>query len=255
MTNTDWNAVNIVNPQGQGGWLLVCEHASRRIPDALDGLGLSPAASCSHAAWDIGALDVAHALSDALDAPLVAGDISRLVYDCNRPLAAPDCIPARSEIYDIPGNAALDDAGRQQRFDQVHTPFHDAVARVRESWQPAQAAPVLVTIHSFTPVYNGATRAVELGFLYHAQPAAAQALLAVEQARGRYASALNEPYAATDGVTYTLEKHGEAQALPAVMIEIRNDLIDTPEKAQAMARHLAVSLTQAFPIPDSEAAE
>ena len=80
-------------------------------------------------------------------------------------------------------------------------------------------------------------------------------MLAVEQARGRYASALNEPYAATDGVTYTLEKHGEAQALPAVMIEIRNDLIDTPEKAQAMARHLAESLTQAFPIPDSEAAE
>ena len=254
MTNTDWNAVNIINPQGQGGWLLVCEHASRRIPDALGGLGLSSAAGGSHAAWDIGALDVAHALSDALDAPLVAGDISRLVYDCNRPITAPDCVPARSEVYDIPGNAGLDDARRQQRYDQVHTPFHDAVTKVRTSWKPTQAAPVLVTIHSFTPVYNGATRAVELGFLYHAQPAAAQALLAVEQARGRYASALNEPYAATDGVTYTLEKHGEAQALPAVMIEIRNDLIDTPEKAQAMAGHLAESLTRAFPAPNSEAA-
>jgi len=185
---------------------------------------------------------------------LVAGDISRLVYDCNRPITAPDCVPARSEVYDIPGNAGLDDARRQQRYDQVHTPFHDAVTKVRTSWKPTQAAPVLVTIHSFTPVYNGATRAVELGFLYHAQPAAAQALLAVEQARGRYASALNEPYAATDGVTYTLEKHGEAQALPAVMIEIRNDLIDTPEKAQAMAGHLAESLTRAFPAPNSEAA-
>tara|TARA_R110001599_G_scaffold31343_4_gene104500 strand:+ start:2013 stop:2807 length:795 start_codon:yes stop_codon:yes gene_type:complete len=254
VTDTDWNAVNIINPQGQGGWLLVCEHASRRIPDALGGLGLSSAAGGSHAAWDIGALDVAHALSDALDAPLVAGDISRLVYDCNRPITAPDCVPARSEVYDIPGNAGLDDARRQQRYDQVHTPFHDAVTKVRTSWKPTQAAPVLVTIHSFTPVYNGATRAVELGFLYHAQPAAAQALLAVEQARGRYASALNEPYAATDGVTYTLEKHGEAQALPAVMIEIRNDLIDTPEKAQAMAGHLAESLTRAFPAPNSEAA-
>lgn len=253
MTDTDWNAVNIVNPQGQGGWLLVCEHASRRIPDALGGLGLSSAAGGSHAAWDIGALDVAYGLSDALDAPLVAGDISRLVYDCNRPLTAPDCIPARSEVYDIPGNAGLDDAGRQQRYVQVHTPFHDAVTEVRTSWQPTQAAPVLVTIHSFTPVYNGATRAVELGFLYHTQPAAAQALLAVEQARGRYASALNEPYAATDGVTYTLEKHGETQGLPAVMIEIRNDLIDTPEKAQAMAGHLAESLTRALPVPDSEA--
>jgi len=239
----DWTAAQVMNSGGQGSVLLVCEHASSFIPDDLDGLGASADARRSHAAWDIGALDVATALSQLLDAPLVAGAISRLVYDCNRPLSAPDCIPVRSEIYEIPGNADLGEADKQARFDRVHTPFHDTVANQSGMANPA----ILVTIHSFAPIFNGIAREVELGFLYHNDPAPAQALLAQEQKQGVFRSALNEPYAAKDGVTYTLDKHGEARRVPAVMIEIRNDLIDTGEKAQAMAQHLSVSINAAFP--------
>jgi predicted N-formylglutamate amidohydrolase len=247
----DWTAAQVTNSGGQGAVLLVCEHASNFIPDDLNALGVGGDGHTSHAAWDIGALDVAIALSRLLDAPLVAGTMSRLVYDCNRPLSAPDCIPVRSEIYHIPGNADLGDADRQARFDRVHTPFHDAVTKQCGIANPS----ILVTIHSFAPIFNGIVREVELGFLYHAAPAAAQAMLAQEQKRDVFRSALNEPYAAKDGVTYTLDKHGEALGLPAVMIEIRNDLIDTAEKAQAMAQHLSVSLNAAFPDLRQQAAE
>jgi predicted N-formylglutamate amidohydrolase len=248
--NSDWTAVQVTNGSGRGPVLLICEHASDFIPQDFD-LGLSPAAQASHAAWDIGALDVAVALSGMLDAPLVAGGISRLVYDCNRPLTAPDCIPARSEVFDIPGNANLSDQEKQSRFDRVHTPFHDAVDELRR-----QAAPQLVvTIHSFTPIYNGTKRDVELGFLFHSDPTTAQALLAQEQLNGTYRAALNEPYAATDGVTYSLQKHGEAHGIPAVMIEIRNDLIDTGDTAHAMAQHLNEVLRAAFPTLFQEASE
>ena len=249
MTKSDWTAAKVSNSQGQGPWLLVCEHASDHIPAELSDLGLNAAARRSHAAWDIGALDVAVALSAVLDAPLVAGGISRLVYDCNRPLSATDCIPARSEIHEIPGNVGLSDTEKQARFDRVHTPFHEAVARLRD----ARKSPMLVTVHSFTPVFNGVTRDVDLGFLCHSDAATAQALVAHEQADGTFRSALNEPYAPTDGVTYTLEKHAESHGIPAVMIEIRNDLIDTPAKAEEMARHLGHSLTTACRTRHSEA--
>tara|TARA_R110002126_G_scaffold30259_4_gene98913 strand:+ start:32733 stop:33482 length:750 start_codon:yes stop_codon:yes gene_type:complete len=248
--NNNWTAAQVINSKGQAPVLLICEHASSFVPDEFE-LGLSADAQASHAAWDIGALDVAALLSDALDAPLVAGGVSRLIYDCNRPLTARDCIPARSEVFDIPGNAGLSDESKQSRYDRVHTPFHDAVDKQR-----AQTAPqLMVTIHSFTPIYNGKKRDVELGYLYHSDPSAAQALLAQEQTTSTYRAALNEPYAATDGVTYSLEKHGEACGLPAVMIEIRNDLIDTDQKAQAMAQHLTGSLTAAFPTLFQEADE
>lgn len=237
-----WPAAATYGEPGQGAFVLVCEHASSFIPPNADDLGLSQKARLSHAAWDIGALDVAMRLSQRLRAPLVAGAVSRLVYDCNRPLEAPDNIPARSEIYDVPGNIDIPQECRQGRYDQIHTPFHDTVTRVMDA-APQDA--VLVTIHSFTPVYNGEKRAVEIGFLSHSDRRLAQACVTHERERGRFLADLDQPYSASDGVTYTLQKHGDARGIANVMIEVRNDLIDTTMKAQTVADHLAGTLITA----------
>lgn len=237
--------------EGQGPVVLVCEHASRAFPQPWGDLGLSAEAAASHAAWDIGALDVARALAALLDSPLVAGTASRLVYDLNRPLEAPDAIPAKSEIYDIPGNAGLSAPERALRHRALHDPFHATLAEVIAG----RTSDALVTIHSFTPVYRGVRREVELGFLHHADARMAEAALAAERARGLYRAALNEPYAASDGVTYTLQKHGEANGLPSLMIEIRNDLIDTPARARDMAVHLMPALAAAIAAVTAAGAE
>ncbi len=223
-------------------FVLVCEHASAHIPNCLDDLGLSSAARFSHVAWDIGARDLAIALADQMQAPLVLGAISRLVYDCNRPFEATDCIPIRSEAFDVPGNADLSDTERQARYDLVHTPFHTQVARVLSQARPDT---VLATIHSFTPVFEGRHRELEIGYLVHGDDRMALAAQAQELQALRHMSALNEPYSATDGVTYTLRKHGDDRGLLNVMIEVRNDLVDTPDQATAMARHLAGILRRA----------
>lgn len=247
MDNWAWPSVATMTRNGQAAIVLACEHASAFIPPDLKALGVSDDTRKSHAAWDIGALDVARRLSKVLDAPLVAGQVSRMVYDCNRPLEAPDCIPAKSEIHAIPGNADLNDQDRQSRFDQIHSPFHDELDQVLNAQISRCDSPVaLITIHSFTPVFHGKHRAVELGFLYHSAPALSQAALQIERGRGVLKAAINEPYSASDGVTYTLIKHAEARGLPNVMIEIRNDLIDTPEKAQDVADHLAQTLRHAL---------
>ncbi len=235
-----WTAVDVINPTGASPVLLVCEHASNTIPADLDGLGLTGEAAISHAAWDIGARDVATALAHALDAPLVTGTLSRLVYDLNRPPEAPDAIPGRSEIFDVPGNRGLDAASRAARVSRVHDPFHATLART------VSGRAALVTVHSFTPVYAGRPRAVELGFLHHREGGFAEAALSAERAHGTYRAALNEPYSVSDGVTYTLERHGEGRGLPALMIEIRNDLIATGTGARAMADHLAETLRTAL---------
>ena len=236
------SAVEIIRPDGQGPVVLVCEHASRLIPSDFDGLGLNEAAQISHAAWDIGARDVAVVLSELFDAPLVAGGVSRLIYDLNRPLSASSAIPEKSEVFDVPGNRGLSASERQARFDAYHEPFHTAVDAILAARGPV----AFVTIHSFTPVYNGITRDVEIGYLHDAGSAFAEAALQAEQVAGQYNAALNEPYAAVDGVTYTLAKHGESRGLPTLMIEIRNDLIDTEDAARAMAVHLHQTLTAAM---------
>ena len=246
MTGSDSSAqcetYEVVNAAGRGGALILCEHASHHIPPRYKGLGLAEGDCQSHAAWDPGARAVSLALSAALDAPLVASRVSRLVYDLNRPLDAASAIPAKSEVYDIPGNSGLSAEERAARHARWHDPFHAALAQVLDG----RRGGAFVTVHSFTPVYNGARREVEIGYLHDAGDRLARAALAAEEARGRYRSALNEPYAASDGVTYTLRKHGEARGLPSLMIEVRNDLIDTEDKARAMAGHLYGTLAAAL---------
>ena len=236
-----------VHTGGDAPIVLVCEHASNTIPDCLDDLGIDSEVRSSHAAWDIGARDVAKALSAKLDAPLVACTVSRLAYDCNRPLSAPDCIPSVSEKYAIPGNQGLSAEERLQRCEQIHDPFHEVVSRtIASQQQNADRSITLVTVHSFTPVYNGEQRTVEVGFLHSACDRVARAALEREQAKSTLRCALNEPYDASHGVTYTLRKHGDAYGLASIMVEIKNDLVDTHDKAEDVACHLADTLSFAI---------
>ncbi|MDF1856008.1 N-formylglutamate amidohydrolase [Pseudooceanicola sp.] len=224
--------MDCLNPDGSGPLVLVCEHASAYIPAALNGLGLSDADRLSHAAWDPGALAVAQAMSAALDAPLVAARVSRLVYDCNRPPDAPNAMPARSEVIEVPGNRDLSAAQRAARSAAIYDPFQ---ARLRATLA-AHPGAALVTVHSFTPTWFGQPRAAEIGLLHDADDRLAAAMLAGAQSLPAKA-ALNVPYAAADGVTHTLKLHGAGRR--NVMIEIRNDLIATPEAAAAMGQALA----------------
>lgn len=235
--------VESINAHGRGPVLLVCEHASRAVPQALYGLGLSHTALRSHIAWDIGARDVALALSDLLDAPLIASRVSRLVYDCNRPPTSPSAIPAISERVEVRGNIDLDADHRRARVEAVYTPFHTmvrdkTVSMLREHGQAMR----LVTIHSFTPVFMGTMRDAQIGVLHDTDPALARSVEANLREQTAYKTALNEPYSARDGVTHTLAEHGSPLGIESVMLEIRNDLIDTPDKARTMAATLAPAL-------------
>ena len=235
-TAVPFPAVVVSGPEQGPGIVLICEHASSLIPAGFDDLGLAPTDRLSHAAWDIGALDMAEAMRDALAAPLVAGGVSRLVYDCNRPPEAPSAIPEQSERIAVPGNRGLSEADRAQRAALVYAPFSAAVAEViaRQVRPPA-----IVTLHSFTPVWHGVPRATELGILHDDDPTLAETMLRLAPAHIALRAELNAPYAASDGVTHTLRRFGTEAGLPSVMIEVRNDLIDTTDRARALGRSLA----------------
>lgn len=222
--------------------VVVCEHASNRIPALMNALGLTDAQIASHIAWDPGARGVARGLADALGGNLVTGEISRLIYDCNRPPDAPDAMPAISAGEVIPGNHALSYANKRDRIGRVYAPFHHAVETALTMAAPA--AP-LVTIHSFTRHYKGVDRRVELGILHGDNPQLALAMMACRPADLGFDLRLNAPYSQADGVTHTLDRHGGTDRAN-VMIEIRSDLIATPAEEAAMAELLAPWITAAL---------
>ncbi|MEP5760155.1 MAG: N-formylglutamate amidohydrolase, partial [Litoreibacter sp.] len=158
----DDTLIDVRNATAASKVVIVCEHASAHIPATFNNLGLSDDALQSHIAWDPGAMAVATRMMDALDAVLIAAKTSRLVYDCNRPPDAHDAMPARSEVFDVPGNAGLSAEQKTARVVGYYEPFRTTVAQIMERI----ADPVLVTVHSFTPVYHGAMRDVEIGILH-----------------------------------------------------------------------------------------
>ena len=241
LASDDGPVAEVINPSGAADMCLVCEHASPAIPSSLNGLGLAEDERLSHAAWDIGALDLTRALAERLDAPAVVARISRLVYDCNRPPDAPGAITERSENIVVAGNQNLPDAARAARIAEIYEPFH---ATVTEALDGFRTPPALVTIHSFTPVWMGQPRDVELGLLHDTDDRLAKAMMAHRDAR--VDTQLNAPYDAHDGVTHMLQRHALPRGLQNVMIEVRNDLIDDPEGVERFADILAPMLTQAL---------
>lgn len=230
------DVVHVRGPEQGAVVLVVCEHASRRVPDFMGAMGLDDAALTSHIAWDPHALEVAEAFSDRVGATLVAGGVSRLVYDCNRPPDAHDAIPVRSEVFDIPANAEMTEAERKLRIAKVYEPFQAALSN--EILKHRKSLELLVTIHSFTPVYRGRTREVEVGILHGADDRFAHAMMARIPDTLPYEVRLNEPYSQADGVAHTLNAHGVRQGLLSVMLEIRNDLIATPDDRERLLDNL-----------------
>ncbi|WP_457647094.1 N-formylglutamate amidohydrolase [Profundibacter sp.] len=224
------------NADGKGQVLLVCEHASNRIPAALDNLGLDEATRLSHVAWDPGALAVAQEVSRILDARLVASTVSRLVYDCNRPPEAPGAMPKRSEVFDIPGNQNLNEAEKAARVATVYEPFRTLLA---DTIATSPTPPVLVTIHSFTPIYLGKRRDVEIGILHDRDTRLADAMLDLAPKHTELNARRNDPYGPEDGVTHTLKLHALPNGLMNVMIEVRNDLIADVDQQRAVGKMLA----------------
>lgn len=235
----------IENRDASGRIVLVCEHASNAFPAPWGGLGLTAAQRQAHIAWDPGALGVAMGLARRLGAALVHAPVSRLIYDCNRAPDRPSAMPARSETHDIPGNVGLSPVERAARTAAVYLPFHDGLHGLITARLALGQAPLIVTIHSFTPIYNGQQRAVEFGVIHDADPTLAQAVMTATLAQTSLRAVLNAPYSAADGVTHTLRLHATPYGLANVMLEIRNDLIATPEAEAAMAERLAPVLTAA----------
>jgi len=218
----------VLNPQGRARLLVVCDHASRLIPAALDNLGLDELALGRHIASDIGAGDVAERLSARLDAPAVLAGYSRLVVDCNRGLGDPTSILAVSDGEFIPGNQGLSEADKAERARQFFHPYHDAIRRRLESFERRGIVPAFVAVHSFTPIFKQVRRPWQIGVLWDKDPRIPVPLIEMLRAQG-IAVGDNEPYSGKAPADHTVDHHAEGGGLPHVSIEIRQDLIDHPE--------------------------
>jgi predicted N-formylglutamate amidohydrolase len=231
--------------EGASPFLLVCDHAGRRIPRKLHNLGLDEADIARHIGWDIGIAGAARLLADRLDAALIMQPYSRLVIDCNRPPGTPTSIAPKSEATPIPGNTNCSAQNAEQRRLEIFEPYHGVIEKHLDARATAKRETILISLHSFTPVYGGVARPWHAGVLYNRYNILAGALLALLRASGESAFGDNEPYSVTDDTDFTIPVHGEMRGLPHVAIEIRQDLIAEEAGQREWAERLAELLPKA----------
>lgn len=237
----DWpEPVEIVNAGSHSPLVLICDHASNHIPAAYDRLGVAPAELARHIAWDIGAADVTRALAARLSAPAFLGTYSRLLVDLNRPFGVPTSMPVISEATRIRGNEGLDEAERTLRRERIFELFHQAVAEFLD--RRGAAKNLIVAIHSFTPVFLGVARPWHAGVLHEDNGELARKFLAALRADPTLVVGDNEPYRIDREGDYAIPVHATDRGNPAVLLEIRHDLIDGPEGVAAWAGRLAAIL-------------
>lgn len=230
----------LFNEGGNASILLVCDHAGRRIPKALGDLGVEAAAFERHIAWDIGAAEVARRLAVRLDCPLVYSNYSRLVVDVNRRPDDPTCMPEESDGTKVPGNFNLSDALRTVRLEQVHEPYHRLVDE-RLVVLRQRGVPAVISVHSFTPVFKTIERPWHIGVLWNRDGRLAEPLMK-RLAELDIVVGDNQPYSGQDEHGYTLPRHVERLGIPHVLLEIRQDLIDTRRGAEEWSEKLYTAL-------------
>lgn len=201
--------------------LIIADHASNRVPPGID-LGIDVALLHNHIAVDIGTEALAEALAAELGAAAIIACVTRLAVDCNREPEVPGVIPVASDGHVIPGNLALTAIERALRIDAIHIPYHDAITAEIARQRPK----LIVSVHSFTPQL--ATRPDEarpwpIGILYNRDDRAACLGLDWLAEQGINAGD-NEPYSGRD-LNYTMNRHAEANGIPYLGIELRQDEI------------------------------
>ena len=226
------------HPHGGSPFVLLADHAGQRVPAALGDLGLPQCELDRHIGWDIGIAGTTRALAQQLDAFAIEQTWSRLVIDCNRPLASPTLIPEASDGTVIPGNAGLTEVQRMQRIAAIHAPYHARIGTELDRRRDAGLPTLLVMMHSFTPAMNGVSRPWHCGVLYHRDARFAHALRDALLAEGDLVVGDNQPYSVNDSSDYAVPVHGEGRGLVHVELEIRQDLIADGAGQQAWAARL-----------------
>lgn len=226
------------NRDGTAPFFLTCDHYGRTIPRGLGDLGLDEAERQRHIAWDIGIAGVAEQVSDALGAHLIAQRYSRLVIDCNRPPAAASSIPPISEATEIPGNQGIAQDAADARRRAIFAPYHNRIAETLDRRAQEKRPTILVSLHSFTPIYTGVARPWHIGTLYNRDHRLPKLLLRELRAESELVVGDNRPYAVSDATDYTIPVHGEARGLIHTGIEIRQDLITDQSGQREWAERL-----------------
>ncbi len=220
------------------GILLVCDHARSTLPEVYGNLGLPASEFERHIAYDIGVEAVVNGLAARLGVPAVLSCFSRLLIDPNRGMDDPTLIMQLSDGAVVPGNRDIDDNERNLRLSRYYQPYHRAIDAEIDAAIADDVAPVLISVHSFTPAWKGVARPWHAGLLWEDDRRCSDLFIQALSADPNLVVGDNVPYAG-GLVGDCMNTHAVKRGLPHTLLEIRQDLISDAEGVSQWIDRLA----------------
>ena len=237
-----WESFSTVRGSPGARVLLLCDHATNKLPAEYGTLGLDAGQLDRHIAYDIGALGVALEMGRRLEATVVSSGFSRLLIDPNRGEDDPTLIMQISDGAVVPGNARIDERERAERIARYFAPYHAAIAMEIDAMLGRGVVPIVTSIHSYTDAWRGVPRKWHAAILWDKDPRLAVPLIEELRTRTGLEIGDNEPYSGylrNDSIF----RHATLRGLPNVLVEIRQDLIREAKGQREWAALLAECLT------------
>lgn len=229
-------------------FLVICDHASNFVPPELNALGLPQSQLERHIAYDLGALEVAQKIAETLQCPMVASQFSRLLIDPNRGLDDPTLVMKLSDGAVVPENKNVDPfrdrTAWQARIDAFYLPYNQAIEASISAALDAGTVPIILSVHSFTPVWRGAQRPWHAAVLWDKDDRLRNVMVDYMRGQADICFGDNEPYSGRLK-NDCLYRHGTQNGLPHALIELRQDEIADAERQAVWAAHMVAILTQA----------
>ena len=240
--------INTLNENKQSNFLIICDHASNKIPSEYKNLGLSSDILSTHIAYDIGVEELAINIAEKLECPLVMSNFSRLLIDTNRGIDDPTLIMKVSDGKIIEGNKNISFLNeceeKKKRINNYYNTYHNKISEIIDRSLKKNMFPAIISIHSFTPSFGGNKRSTELGILWDSDNRLPDIFFSyLNKNHKDIIVGNNKPYTGRMK-NDTLYRHGTKQGLANILIEIRQDLIIDSAKQKEFSKLIAEPLLE-----------
>lgn len=236
------SAYKIFNKETIGPFIFSCEHASNLLPNNIPCSLADQHFLKTHWGWDIGAQQVVEHLTTMTNSTAISGTVSRLWVDLNRDIKRQDLIRTHTDEHELSFNKLISTKEHNSRLVEWYHPFHNAYHKLVEH-HAARSTMILISIHSFTPVWDGKVRTMDIGVLFD-QYEELGSRLAEELQKEDLFVECNEPYTGRGGLMYSVEDKGTKHNCPHLELEINQALICTPERALWCAHKIHSALNR-----------
>tara|TARA_B100001971_G_C18218908_1_gene555800 strand:- start:212 stop:1048 length:837 start_codon:yes stop_codon:yes gene_type:complete len=230
LTQDDPKPVDVLNIDrlGETNILIICDHASNKVPRKLNQLGVDDTVLNQHIGSDIGTDKLGPYIANALNAPAVISGFSRLVIDLNRDTDSKNSIPEVSDHIKVPGNQNLSKDQKQKRLEELYRPYHQKIDDCIDIIKGKGKKPFVISIHSFTPEMDGKKRETDIGILWNENKDISLRLIGALRNLAPAAKIDgNAPYSLLDAphLNHTINKHNLNQSDANILVEFKQDLI------------------------------